>query len=132
MSENEQKEIEETILPPYDLEKAPFSWDKLDGLLLFKASLISCSDFLGVHENTIKNHIKKRFGLTFTEYTEKKMSKTKVKLVQKAIEMAMSGNATMMIFSLKNICGWQDKIEVPADSSTPIRIEIVKDGPDKD
>ena len=132
MSDNNQKEEMQTILPPYELEKSPFSWEKLDGLLYFKASLISCSDILGVHENTIKNHIKKRFGLTFTEYTERKMSRTKVKLVQKAIEMAMSGNATMMIFSLKNICGWQDKIDMPTDSSTPIRIEIIKDVPDKD
>ena len=132
MSENDQKEEEETVLPYYNLEESPFSWDILDNILKFKPSLTMCADILDVHENTIKNHIRKRFGLTYTEYAAKKLSNTKLKLVQKAITMAMAGNATMLIFSLKNICQWQDKIEMPVDSSTPIRIEIVKDVPDKD
>ena len=93
MPENNQKR--------YDKSKAPFSWDKLDGLLAYKSSLVVCADILEVSEGTIKNHIKKRFGLTFSQYAEKKLSRTKVKLVQKAIEMAMSGNTSMMIFSLK-------------------------------
>jgi len=104
MSENRQKE--------YDPASTPFSWDKLDGLLAFKSSLTVCSDILEVHPNTIKNHLKKRYDMTFTEYSEKKLSRTKVKLVQKAIEMATTGNTTMMIFCLKNICKWADRSEV--------------------
>lgn len=103
MSENQQKE--------YDPQSAPFSWDKLDGLLAYKASLVVCADILECHENTIKNHIKKRHDITFTEYAELKLSRTKVKLVQKALEMANRGNATMLIFCLKNICKWVDKVE---------------------
>lgn len=99
----------------YDLDKAPFSWDKLDGLLAYKSSLVVCADILDCHENSIKNHIKKRYDLTFTEYAEKKLSRTKVKLVQKAIEMALAGNTTMMIFSLKNICKWNDNNETAID-----------------
>ena len=132
MSDNDQKKEVETVLPPYNIDEAPFSWDTLDSILRFKPSLIMSADILGVHENTIKNHIKKRFGLTYTEYADKKLSGTKLKLTQKAIAMAMAGNATMLIFSLKNICHWQDKIETPMDTGTPIRIEIVKDVPDKD
>lgn len=109
MSNNIQKE--------YDPDKAPFSWDKLDGLLAYKSSLVICADILDCHENTIKNHIKKRYGLSFTEYSEKKLSRTKVKLVQKAIEMALAGNTTMMIFSLKNICKWNDNNETSIDLS---------------
>lgn len=113
MSKNKQKE-------EYDTSKTPFSWDKLDGLLAYKSSLVVCADILECHENTIKNHIKKRFDMTFTEYAEKKLSRTKVKLVQKAIEMANSGNSTMMIFCLKNICKWNDN-----NSETDVsRIEI--------
>ena len=104
MSSKEQKE--------YDPDKAPFSWDKLDGLLAYKPSLIVCSDILDCHENSIKNHIKKRYGLTFTEYADRKMSKTKVKLVQKALDQAFGGNTTMLIFCLKNLCKWADKQEM--------------------
>ena len=103
-AENKQKK-------PYQPEKAPFSWDKLDGLLAYKSSLVVCSDILEVGQTTIKDHIKKRYNMTFTEYADQKLSRTKVKLVQKAIEMANSGNATMLIFCLKNINKWQDKFE---------------------
>lgn len=107
MSDNIQKD--------YDPNKAPFSWEKLDGLLAYKSSLVVCADILECHENSIKNHIKKRYGLTFTEYAEKKLSRTKVKLVQKAIEQATSGNTTMLIFCLKNLCKWSDKQESAID-----------------
>lgn len=118
MSDNIQKD--------YDPNKAPFSWEKLDGLLAYKSSLVVCADILDCHENTIKNHIKKRFDMTFTEYAEKKLSRTKVKLVQKAIEQATSGNTTMLIFCLKNLCKWADKNDVEIDT-TGITIKIDKD-----
>lgn len=95
----------------YNAAKCPFSWEKLDGLLAYKSSLVVCADILETTDTTIKNHIQRRYGLTFSEYAELKLSRTKFKLVQKAIEMAMSGNATMLIFSLKNLAGWSDKQE---------------------
>ena len=130
MSDNEQKEQSPTVLPEYNVEKTPFSWDKLDGLLAYKASLPVCEEILGVHQNTIKNHIKARHGITFTEYQDRKLSVTKMRLIQKAIKMAENGNATMMIFCLKNICQWQDKIENVNIDTTPIKLEIVKDNAD--
>ena len=119
MSESSQKEK----LPTYDPSKAPFSWDKLDGLLAYKSSLVVCAEILECHENTIKQHIKKRTGETFREYADKKLSRTRVKLVQKAIEQATSGNTTMLIFCLKNLCGWADKAEVE-QSNTNIEIKL--------
>lgn len=110
----------------YNPNNAPFSWDKLDGLLAYKSSLLVCSDILEVSDTTIKNHIKKRYNMTFTEYAEKKLSRTKVKLVQKAIEMANSGHATMMIFCLKNICKWSDNNDANVDIGK-IEINIDKD-----
>ena len=103
MSDKQQKK--------YDSTSAPFSWDKLDGLLAYKSSMVVCAEMLDVHENTIKNHIKKRYGQTFTEYADRKLSRTRVKLVSKAIEQATSGNTTMLIFCLKNLCRWQDKFD---------------------
>lgn len=125
MSDNKQKKNDQT----YDASKAPFSWDKLDGLLAYKSSLVVCADILDCHENTIKNHIKKRYGMTFTEYAEKKLSRTKVKLTSKAIEMATSGNTTMMIFCLKNICKWNDNNDQQIDIGK-ININIDKEDSD--
>lgn len=120
MSDNIQKD--------YDPNKAPFSWEKLDGLLAYKSSLVVCADILECHENSIKNHIKKRYGLTFTEYAEKKLSRTKVKLVQKAIEQATSGNTTMLIFCLKNLCKWQDRQENIVDVAESAKKLIIDMG----
>jgi predicted transcriptional regulator len=122
MTDKTQKEK----LESYNPELCPFSWDKLDGLLAYKSSLVVCADILDVSESTIKNHIKQRYGMSFSEYAEKKLSRTKVKLVQKAIEMATSGNVAMMIFCLKNICKWSDNNNEVTDISE-IKINIEKD-----
>tara|TARA_R100001510_G_C7650100_1_gene207610 strand:- start:189 stop:581 length:393 start_codon:yes stop_codon:yes gene_type:complete len=127
MSDNNKREDKPTVLHEYNIEKTPFSWEKLDGLLAFKANLTVCEEILGVHQNTIKNHIRARYGITFTEYMDRKLSVTKMRLVQKAIKMAENGSATMLIFCLKNICQWQDKIENVNIDTTPIKIEIIKD-----
>jgi len=120
MSEKPQKE--------YDTQRTPFSWDKLDGILARPATLVICAEILGVHENTIKLHIKDRFGETFTEYSNRKMSITKFKLMDKALKMAESGNVPMLIFSLKNLCGWSDKIESKLDiDTTKIEIKILEE-----
>lgn len=118
MSHNKQKD--------YNPDTAPFSWDKLDGLLAFKSSLLMCASLLDCHENSIKNHIKKRHGLTFTEYSEMKLSPTKLKLVQKAIQMANAGDRVMLIFCLKNINKWADKLETESINKDII-INIDKD-----
>ena len=36
--------------------------------------------------------------------------------------MAMSGNTTMMIFCLKNYCGWVEKAESPEDDVKPFTL----------
>ena len=128
MSDTEQKDESQTILDKYDPAKAPFDWEALDKLLQYKPSLIVCADILGVHENSIKNHIKARFSLTYTQYADKKLSATRLRLIQKGLEMALKGDRTMLIFYLKNMCGWQDRIEKVNTDATPIQIEIIPSG----
>ena len=121
--------MSEKTIKEYDPTKAPFSWEKLDGLLAYKSSLVVCGDILDCHENTIKNHIKKRYNITFTEYADKKLSRTRVKLVQKAIEQATTGNNTvMLIFCLKNLCKWADKQETLHEISTVAKKLVIDMG----
>lgn len=95
--------------------KVELNYDKLDALLQFKVTKGFCADYLGVSEDTIDRRIKEDHSKTFTEYHELKLARTGLKLQQKAIEAALSGNTTLMIFCLKNISKWVDKHESTVD-----------------
>jgi hypothetical protein len=89
-----------------------FDWSKLDAILQYKASLSDTADIMDCSEDTVENRIKEKYGITFSEYRNKKMSKIRISLVQKAINMANNGNVAILIFCLKNLCNWADKQEL--------------------
>ena len=92
--------------------KIEIDWNVLNSILQFKCSKKVCADHLGCSEDTIDRRIKEEHDCTFKEYAETKLSTTKVKLQTKAIEKALGGDNTMLIFCLKNICAWSDKQEI--------------------
>ena len=107
--------------------KILIDWNVLDALMQFKVTLSFVADYMKVSEDTIARRIREEYDLTFSEYNKLRMQRTAVKLQQKAIEMALGGNATMMIFALKNVANWQDKVEQNVNNSGPIDIKLVKD-----
>lgn len=95
--------------------RVELNYDKLDALLQFKVTKSFCADYLGVSEDTIERRIKEDYGKTFSEYHELKLAKTGLRLQQKAIEAALAGNTTLMIFALKNISKWSDNNDSQVD-----------------
>jgi hypothetical protein len=93
-------------------KKIIINWDKLDSYLQLKASRKACACLIGVSEDSIDRYVKKKTGMTFGDYAKSKMEPVKLKLVQKALSMALSGNVVMMIFCLKNIAGWTDSPDI--------------------
>jgi transposase-like protein len=61
-----------------------------------------------VSHSTLVREIQRVHGKTFEEYRDQKTDLTRLKLVQKAVNMANEGNATMLIFCLKSMCGWSE------------------------
>lgn len=93
------------------------NYDQLDALLQFKVTKAFCADYLGVSEDTIDRRIKEDHGMTFSQYHELKIERTALKLQKKIIEMGLGGNVASLIFALKNLAKWQDKVDVDIDAT---------------
>ena len=65
----------------------------------------SIAYIVGVSERTIRDR--------FADLIEMGKHLTVRKLNTKAIEMALSGNTVMMIWVMKNVCGWTDVAQIP-------------------
>ena len=94
----------------------------LSNLMRFRPSLAETANWFKVSEDTIERKIKKFEKCTFKEFRDRYSGHLKMKLQDKAIDMAMSGNTTMMIFCLKNLCGWNDKVEQQNQEPHVIRL----------
>lgn len=88
-------------------------------------SLKDCAAWFKCSEDTIENRSKEYGYLSFSDLRQQNMVHTRNKLVKKALAMAESGNVPMLIFALKNLCGWSDKLESTVDQKT-IQINIDK------
>ena len=87
-------------------------WDKLDMALSLGAGLELAADFIDVNPSTIERYVRSEKNCSFKEYREKRLSGVRLKLIQKAQLMAIEkDNVTMLIFCLKNLCGWTDRTE---------------------
>lgn len=83
--------------------------DQLAALCRMKPTQKDCADFFKVSVDTIARKIKDASGLTFAEFRDQNMVHTRFSLIRKAIKKAENGDNTMLIFCLKNMCGWRDK-----------------------
>jgi len=90
--------------PPVDIDK-----QKLKALMRLKPTLADTAAFFECAERTIERFIREQFDVSFVDFREQNMVHTRLNLVRKAIDKAEKGDNTMLIFCLKNVCGWKDK-----------------------
>lgn len=83
--------------------------NKLKSLMRLKPTLADTAAFFEVSERTIERVISKKFKISFVEFRDQNMVHTRLNIVRKAIQKAESGDNVMLIFCLKNLCGWKDK-----------------------
>lgn len=98
--------------------------DKLDALMRLKPSLDDTAAFFKCSDKTIERYIKAHYDLTFVEFRLQRMVHTRHSLIRKALEKALGGDNTMLIFCLKNLCGWSDKHEVTGDKDAPLALTM--------
>lgn len=106
----------------------------LKALMRMKPTLKDTAAFFEVSEDTIERYIKSNWGMRFAEFRDQNMVHTRFSLIRTAIQKAERGDNVMLIFCLKNLCGWRDKLpdEIEGDDrfknmSTQELIVFVKD-----
>ena len=110
-------------------KKAELNWDVIDSVLSVSGSLNQVryaleSKGIIVTTKTIQRHIREKFDQSFDEYREFKLGGTKIKLQQQAIKMGLGGHPTMLIFCLKNLCGWTDKQEISGPQEIKLNYKL--------
>ena len=113
-------------------KKTELNWDVIDSVLSVSGSLNQVryaleSKGIVVTNRTIQRHIKDEHDQTFEEYREYRLGGTKIKLQQKAIKMGLGGHPTMLIFCLKNLCGWTDKQEIQGNQEIKLNYKLDKE-----
>jgi hypothetical protein len=108
--------------------KKEFDWDILEAMCQRGMKMAACEERLGVSNDTIHRRIREKFGQheTFESYRDKKQTVTRIRLVDKALDLADAGNVTMLIFLLKNFCGFTDQRQEDATTAKLTRDLIIK------
>lgn len=108
--------------------------NQLRSIMRMKPTLKDVANFFQCSEDTIENYIKAKWGKRFSEFRDENMVFTRFNLIRTAIAKAEKGDNVMLIFCLKNLCGWRDKLpdEIEGDDrfknmSTQELIVFVKD-----
>ncbi len=91
--------------------KALIDITQLKALMRLTPTLKDTAAFFDVDPRTVEKLIEKEYSLTFTEFREQNSVQTRMTLIRKAIHEATKErtNTAMLIFCLKNLCGWIDK-----------------------
>lgn len=80
----------------------------VDDLLISGCNGCQVAAYLGVHEDTLYNQIKRNYGINFSDYTAKKRSKGDAMIHAAQFRKALKQDNTMMVWLGKNRLGQRD------------------------
>lgn len=111
-----------------------YTWEEvvliLDGALTYGASQTQCVSLLrdkGIEldKKELEYRLFRQFGLSFEDYRERKLDNMKLKLVETAIARALRGSDKLLMFCLKNLAGWVDRL--PPEVTNNLAIMNIED-----
>ena len=105
-------------------KKQPINQNQIAALMRLKPTLKDTAAFFKCSEKTIERFIRDKHNLTFVDFRDQNMVHTRHGIIRKAIEKALAGDNTMLIFCLKNLCGWKDRYESDDIVTNNIQIKI--------
>jgi len=86
-------------------------WKEFDKLCGMQCTLVEIAGWFDCSEDTIERRVKEEYGITFAEHYRKRSSKGKISLRRRQLEVAMSGNPTMLIWLGKQMLNQKDRHE---------------------
>lgn len=91
--------------------RVPIDFNQLDKLLELHLSLEDVANFFDCSVDSIKRAVKREKKKTFALYSQQKSLKGKMLLMDRFWDGVKKGNTSLIIFGLKNRCGWHDNIQ---------------------
>lgn len=95
---------------PRGRPKVDIDWVQFDKLCFLQCTQLEIASFFSCTVDTLENRCKAEKGMIYSEYYKTKAVKGKISLRRKAFQLIESGNAAVIIFALKNMIGWTDKM----------------------
>lgn len=101
---------------------------QLESLCRLNPTLKDCAAFFKCSEDTIERRAKAWGYESFADLRNQNMVHTRLMLIRTAVKKAEGGCKTMLIFCLKNLCGWHDnqKVDLSSDGSFASLVEQTK------
>ena len=120
---------------PRGRPKLALDWDQFDKLCYLQCTQLEIASFFSCTVETLENRCKSDKGMNYLEYYKTKAVKGKISLRRKAFQLIEGGNAAVIIFALKNMVGWTDKMvsefKSEVTESAPVVNFITKSQNDK-
>ncbi len=99
-----------------------------ENLCSMQCSKREIAGFFRVTPGTIDRFCQYAYGMDFNEANEMFSANGKVSLKRACFKKALNGDTITLIWAMKNICGWKDKVEQENTS----RIEFINDVKEED
>lgn len=101
--------------------RVDIDWKAIDYYLKCQATQAQICNLLGVGVSTLQRACLREKKCSFDQYASKKREAIKQLIIGKQIDMALSGNVTMLIWCGKQFCSQSDKVE-----SAPVKMEFIR------
>ena len=112
--------------PPIEID-----WKQFDQMCALHCTKKEIAALFFCCEETIENKVMEQWGMTFSAYFEQKSADGKKALRRKQLEVALNGNATMLIWLGKQHLGQADKIENNNINNDTVKMSVVEDADSK-
>lgn len=97
---------------PTGRPKIEIDINQYKALMRLNPTLADTAAFFECSTDTIINWLEKNFGTRdFSAIRQQNMVHTRLTMIRTAVRLAEAGNTAVLIFCLKNLCGWTDKVD---------------------